>query len=189
MLFYFFHLETLMDIPGNIGKHCTLPSCNELDFLPIKCTHCAQIYCKDHVFPDYHQCSSLSANTGSSSVSTEKLERCALDKCNKPSLESFISDRSADANRSPALCSHCQKSFCVECVLSILLTIRPGQVYEMSTATDTRLLMFVPLHNPQIAPRTKLRAHYWQSTSQPPRRPHPLHRPQLPNQKLRIQKS
>jgi len=102
-----------MDIPNDIGKHCTLASCNELDYLPIKCDRCANVYCKNHVFPDYHQCQSLPPGPLSSSVPAESFQRCVLENCNNLSLEAFISDRSETASRLPALCSKCQRSFCI----------------------------------------------------------------------------
>lgn len=44
-----------MEFPG-LGKHCTLAECNQLDFLPFTCDSCKQIYCKDHVTYDRHNC-------------------------------------------------------------------------------------------------------------------------------------
>jgi hypothetical protein len=111
-----------MDIPNNIGKHCSLSSCNELDFLPITCNRCDNVYCKNHVFPDYHQCPSLSEQTAAS-TSAEPLQKCALNDCHKLSLESFVSNRSDTVNRLPALCSECGKSFCVAYVLSVYLDL------------------------------------------------------------------
>lgn len=41
----------------NIGTHCSLTTCSALDFLPIKCSLCQKIFCKDH---------STSSNTSTS---------------------------------------------------------------------------------------------------------------------------
>ncbi|CAF1450188.1 unnamed protein product [Adineta ricciae] len=46
-----------MEFP-HIGKHCSVKSCNRLDFLPMKCDACAAILCKDHIKYDEHQCPS-----------------------------------------------------------------------------------------------------------------------------------
>jgi len=33
-------------------------SCHQLDFLPMKCDACEQVFCKDHVRYELHQCES-----------------------------------------------------------------------------------------------------------------------------------
>ncbi|GAA5821508.1 hypothetical protein JCM11251_004657 [Rhodosporidiobolus azoricus] len=42
--------------PDNIGTHCSLSSCNNLDFLPIICKHCAAPFCSAHFPPSSHAC-------------------------------------------------------------------------------------------------------------------------------------
>lgn len=44
-----------MELP-HLGKNCALTECNQLDFLPIKCDACAQIYCLSHYQYDKHRC-------------------------------------------------------------------------------------------------------------------------------------
>ncbi|TBU47014.1 hypothetical protein BD309DRAFT_887464 [Dichomitus squalens] len=100
------------DTLPQIGAHCSLPSCSLNDFLPIRCT-CHQLFCKDHISPDVHHCPSLQA-APSTIGSALKLQRCAAQSCNKPSLESFVADPSDTTNRSPALCSGCKQAFCAE---------------------------------------------------------------------------
>ncbi|XP_075465686.1 AN1-type zinc finger protein 2B isoform X2 [Ascaphus truei] len=46
-----------MEFP-DLGKHCFEPTCKQLDFLPLKCDACEQIFCKDHVTYEQHKCSS-----------------------------------------------------------------------------------------------------------------------------------
>ncbi|XP_069588917.1 AN1-type zinc finger protein 2B isoform X4 [Ranitomeya imitator] len=46
-----------MEFP-DLGKHCSEPTCKQLDFLPLKCDACEQIFCKDHVTYALHNCSS-----------------------------------------------------------------------------------------------------------------------------------
>jgi len=46
-----------MELP-NLGEHCSVKTCNRLDFLPMKCDSCAAILCKDHIKYDEHQCPS-----------------------------------------------------------------------------------------------------------------------------------
>nr|CAG4638633.1 EOG090X0APF [Cyclestheria hislopi] len=46
-----------MEFP-HLGKHCSEKSCNQLDFLPMKCDACQQIFCKDHIRYQLHSCQS-----------------------------------------------------------------------------------------------------------------------------------
>lgn len=43
-----------------LESHCSLQECSLLDFLPFTCTACLKIYCKNHRFPDSHNCSNWS---------------------------------------------------------------------------------------------------------------------------------
>jgi len=45
-----------MELP-DLGKHCTVATCNKLDFLPIKCDACSQIFCEEHYQYAIHNCS------------------------------------------------------------------------------------------------------------------------------------
>ncbi|GAA5952928.1 hypothetical protein JCM21900_001520 [Sporobolomyces salmonicolor] len=42
--------------PADLGTHCSLPSCNALDFLPLRCTRCALEFCRHHAPPAEHHC-------------------------------------------------------------------------------------------------------------------------------------
>lgn len=44
-----------MELP-HLGQHCALSECNRLDFLPVKCDCCKQVYCLHHYQYDKHQC-------------------------------------------------------------------------------------------------------------------------------------
>ncbi|CAL1539759.1 unnamed protein product [Lymnaea stagnalis] len=44
-----------MELP-ELGKHCNEPSCKQLDFLPMKCDACSQIFCRDHIVYANHRC-------------------------------------------------------------------------------------------------------------------------------------
>jgi hypothetical protein len=96
---------TTMDL-AQIGAHCSLPSCNVLDFLPIVC-QCKAYFCSQHISPDLHACRSVHANiTNTSTTSALPLQRCTLDECQKPSLPVY----------NETGCSSCLKSFCAKCV-------------------------------------------------------------------------
>ncbi|CAH2305320.1 AN1-type zinc finger 2B [Pelobates cultripes] len=46
-----------MEFP-DLGKHCSESTCKQLDFLPLKCDACEQIFCKDHITYVLHNCTS-----------------------------------------------------------------------------------------------------------------------------------
>lgn len=46
-----------MEFP-DLGKHCSEVTCKQLDFLPMKCDACEDVFCKDHITYDQHKCSS-----------------------------------------------------------------------------------------------------------------------------------
>jgi len=41
-----------------MGEHCTEQSCKQLDYLPMKCDACSQVFCNLHLLYDDHTCSS-----------------------------------------------------------------------------------------------------------------------------------
>ncbi|XP_071452840.1 AN1-type zinc finger protein 2A-like [Hetaerina americana] len=48
-----------MEFP-HLGKHCHLGNCKKLDFLPMKCDACENIFCQDHFTYNNHNCPSAS---------------------------------------------------------------------------------------------------------------------------------
>ncbi|KAL0829844.1 hypothetical protein ABMA28_003327 [Loxostege sticticalis] len=44
-----------MEFP-HIGKNCSYKSCNKLDFLPMKCGACKDVFCSDHFAYINHEC-------------------------------------------------------------------------------------------------------------------------------------
>ncbi|XP_071039236.1 AN1-type zinc finger protein 2A isoform X2 [Parasteatoda tepidariorum] len=44
-----------MEFP-NLGSHCFEKSCNRLDFLPVKCDACSNVFCYDHFQYNKHSC-------------------------------------------------------------------------------------------------------------------------------------
>ncbi|XP_042336626.1 AN1-type zinc finger protein 2A isoform X1 [Sceloporus undulatus] len=47
-----------MEFP-NLGEHCSEKTCKQLDFLPLKCDACEEVFCKDHIAYNRHKCSSV----------------------------------------------------------------------------------------------------------------------------------
>ncbi|KAG2115335.1 uncharacterized protein F5147DRAFT_676934 [Suillus discolor] len=102
--------------PDAVGLRCDLTSCNEVDFLPIKC-HCNKVFCRYHISPDKHTCASLDASGPSEEhAPIAKRQRCALGDCKKPSLESVISQEVNLETKptSSAACTKCLLSFCID---------------------------------------------------------------------------
>ncbi|XP_034987218.2 AN1-type zinc finger protein 2A isoform X2 [Zootoca vivipara] len=46
-----------MEFP-DLGEHCSEKTCKQLDFLPLKCDACGEVFCKDHFAYNQHRCSS-----------------------------------------------------------------------------------------------------------------------------------
>ncbi|XP_045204265.2 AN1-type zinc finger protein 2A-like isoform X2 [Mercenaria mercenaria] len=44
-----------MEFP-HLGKHCHQKDCKQLDFLPMKCDACSEIFCNDHIHYNTHSC-------------------------------------------------------------------------------------------------------------------------------------
>jgi len=44
-----------MEFPG-LGKHCSEPTCRQLDFLPVKCDACNNTFCSEHYKYESHNC-------------------------------------------------------------------------------------------------------------------------------------
>uniref|UniRef100_A0A8C7FT07 Zinc finger, AN1-type domain 2A n=1 Tax=Oncorhynchus kisutch TaxID=8019 RepID=A0A8C7FT07_ONCKI len=44
-----------MEFP-DLGEHCSENSCKHLDFLPLRCDACEEIFCKDHITYANHKC-------------------------------------------------------------------------------------------------------------------------------------
>ena len=99
----------------DIGDRCSLQDCKEFDFLQVKCDRCARVYCKNHILLDLHDCSGRYRDiTHDAAQELQKRSRCALGKCTKPSLETFIAGTAQTEQRKPAICPQCGGSFCIE---------------------------------------------------------------------------
>jgi len=73
----------------DIGQHCSLPTCKQLDFLPCKCDLCGLIFCKDHAAYDAHSCSeygSAAAYGKKHSESTPVSYACSESGCSSREL-------------------------------------------------------------------------------------------------------
>ena len=148
-----------------IGAHCSLPSCRALDLLPIRC-RCDLQFCKDHIFPDTHDCpvdpSQALRDDETPPTLQKRLQRCSLASCNKPSLDAFVGDSAGDGGRVSALCARCKLGYCAACVpfppslhissSNTILMQKPGIATHHNT----------PVQHPNrhLRPRTKPPTHY-----------------------------
>ncbi|XP_064641155.1 AN1-type zinc finger protein 1-like [Lineus longissimus] len=84
----------------NIGEHCSVHSCQQLDFLPFECKWCHQIYCLSHRSPDDHQCKEYDKVDLPTYDGVRSLP-CSLTDCRNNELV-------------PVVCEHCRKNFCLQ---------------------------------------------------------------------------
>ncbi|XP_014272425.1 AN1-type zinc finger protein 1 [Halyomorpha halys] len=88
-----------MEFP-EVGAQCNIKECQTLDFLPIECSYCHMIFCKDHAQTAKHNCTAVIDN-----VVVEKKDtvvfKCSFDGChNSDPLE--------------MKCVSCQNHYCLQ---------------------------------------------------------------------------
>jgi len=121
-----------MELP-HLGKHCSEKSCRQLDFLPMKCDACSEIFCKDHLQYDDHNCSSsykkniqvpvcplcnqpIPVSRGSvpdmvvsdhieNNCQVRRKEKVFSNRCNKPKCKK--------KELVPCICDICKLNFCL----------------------------------------------------------------------------
>jgi len=73
----------------DIGQHCSLDTCKQLDFLPCECDLCGLVFCKDHAAYDVHSCSkyeSAAAHGKKQLECTSVSYACSMSGCNSREL-------------------------------------------------------------------------------------------------------
>lgn len=116
-----------------MGQHCSDSFCKQLDYLPMKCDACTQLFCKDHLPYDDHSCKSLYkkniqvpvcplCNTPipvprgtvpdlavsahiEQNCQNKKKEKVFTNKCNKPKCKK--------KELIPCICDRCHLNFCL----------------------------------------------------------------------------
>ncbi|XP_076355257.1 AN1-type zinc finger protein 2B-like isoform X1 [Tachypleus tridentatus] len=117
---HYSNLHKIMEFP-DLGEQCTDPTCNQLDFLPLKCDACSKIFCKDHLPYGQHNCEKAYQKDVQVPV-------CPL--CNKPVSvkrgeppditvgehidRDCLSDPAAERKLIPVICSQCKQNFCLK---------------------------------------------------------------------------
>ncbi|XP_056290520.1 AN1-type zinc finger protein 1 [Pseudoliparis swirei] len=84
----------------DIGKHCQIGSCSQIDFLPFVCELCRGVFCLEHRSREAHSCAKEPvkrvAQTGGGSTSYP----CSFQDCKGKELL-------------PVICPQCDKHFCL----------------------------------------------------------------------------
>ncbi|XP_022344600.2 AN1-type zinc finger protein 1-like [Crassostrea virginica] len=84
----------------NLGKHCSLDGCKQIDFLPFTCTSCQKVFCLDHKFPDDHSCTEFASDSPHVEYTGTKGYSCSFTECSARELM-------------PVVCDKCLKNFCL----------------------------------------------------------------------------
>ena len=153
-----------MDLP-DIGHTCDAPLCGDRDFLPIKCPGCSKLFCRFHASFDGHECPSAQEKSDFIAGQEDVLrrERCGVQNCSKPTMESLIVDTTEPERRVVALCQNCDGAFCAV------------YVYELCT-----LLHFINNFNIMLHPQIPRICAFLLILIILPRKPPSPYRPLLP---------
>uniref|UniRef100_A0A6B2E530 Putative arsenite inducuble rna associated protein aip-1 n=1 Tax=Phlebotomus kandelakii TaxID=1109342 RepID=A0A6B2E530_9DIPT len=120
-----------MEFP-DVGKHCSVPTCKRLDFLPVKCDACSEILCSEHYSYVKHDCKSAQRKDVQvpvcplcgepvptpSDVSPDLTVGRHIDQfCRSEKKRIFTNTCSFTGCRQkelvPILCSDCKRNFCI----------------------------------------------------------------------------
>lgn len=88
-----------MEFP-DVGERCSMKDCNQLNFLPFKCDHCLNIFCKEHFQTDAHKCLNFHENIVHSKVKGSNY--ICSDKCCK------------ETSPIEMQCIKCKNHFCLQ---------------------------------------------------------------------------
>ena len=85
----------------DIGRHCSFENCNQLDFLPIECDKCDQIFCKIHYVCESHNCPVYKKHFLEAAKKVDKVSfNCSKTGCGRKELVEVI-------------CPCCKLHFCL----------------------------------------------------------------------------
>lgn len=91
---------------SSIGEYCSFKTCQRLDFLPIKCTLCHLIFCKEHFSLTNHNCpSSEELNKqnllNNSNLTPINFHKCTFEDCKQKEMVQVV-------------CEFCKLNFCMK---------------------------------------------------------------------------
>lgn len=93
-----------MEFP-DLGKHCELKSCRQLDFCPFQCTYCKKWFCKDHRSQHEHYCEELKKPKPVAPVVSAPTTSIYNHSCDVPNCKNM--------SIVPHYCYTCGNNFCV----------------------------------------------------------------------------
>ncbi|KAM6087302.1 AN1-type zinc finger protein 1 isoform 3-T3 [Chlamydotis macqueenii] len=83
-----------------LGQHCGVADCRQLDFLPFVCDGCSGVFCLQHRSRDAHGCSEVNIRNNLVKPDQHRSYPCSYKDCNRKELL-------------PVLCPYCEKHFCL----------------------------------------------------------------------------
>ncbi|KAJ8277616.1 hypothetical protein GJAV_G00077580 [Gymnothorax javanicus] len=83
----------------DIGRHCSIKTCNQKDFLPFICDACSGVFCIEHRSRESHACPEIPVKNEALTSGCNTSYLCTFDDCKGKELL-------------PVLCPHCNKNFC-----------------------------------------------------------------------------
>ena len=137
-----------MELP-DVGQHCSLPDCNDLDFLPLICNLCQEVFCKLHSSYDSHNCPKWSPSSVDTTTKTFSVAKhcCQLSGCdNSETVE--------------IRCPKCAKNFCMKHRIEAdhQCEVRPGDYMPKTAQLVSQILAGKakpPDHQPKAASGAK----------------------------------
>lgn len=87
---------------ADLGKHCHLKGCNRQDYLPFKCKHCKEWFCKDHWEVEHHNCILKPAKE----IIVTKVKKLYTNTCSHK--------RCKTRELVPVVCTNCNKNYCLK---------------------------------------------------------------------------
>ncbi|XP_037091048.1 AN1-type zinc finger protein 1-like [Pollicipes pollicipes] len=83
-----------------LGRHCGLAACRQLDFLPLVCAHCQVTFCRHHVAADVHSCDKAPQPAEADLTASTRVYGCHVAGCTAAEL-------------TPVTCPGCQRPCCL----------------------------------------------------------------------------
>ncbi|XP_069587636.1 AN1-type zinc finger protein 1 isoform X3 [Ranitomeya imitator] len=83
-----------------IGQHCDVENCGQLDFLPFVCDGCSRVFCLTHRSRDSHGCPETTGSSGGGQPEGSTQHPCTYTGCGGKELVEV-------------LCPFCKKHFCL----------------------------------------------------------------------------
>lgn len=101
------------DLTVELGKHCSFPGCNRLDFLPVKCKHCLQVFCTYHSGITSHNCPSINTqNNNEGGRSSNSSTKSSDPKASSIYFKCSLAGCFVDNELAECICEFCGFNFC-----------------------------------------------------------------------------